>query len=79
VLSLAFSYRQGAEAALAFGSGMAAISAVLIGLVKSGDHIICSEGLYGCTYGLLNMLREKFDVQFTLVDMTSIEHVEQAL
>jgi methionine-gamma-lyase len=70
---------EGAEAALAFGSGMAAVSAVLIGLVKSGDHILCSEGLYGCTYGLLNMLREKFDVQFTLVDMTNREQVEQAI
>jgi methionine-gamma-lyase len=46
---------EGAEAALAFGSGMAAISAVLIGLMKSGDHIICSEGLDGCTYGLVNL------------------------
>jgi methionine-gamma-lyase len=70
---------EGGEVALSFGSGMAAVSAVLIGLVKSGDHIICSEGLYGCTYGLLNMLREKFNVQFTLVDMTSIEQVEHAI
>jgi methionine-gamma-lyase len=70
---------EGAEAALAFSSGMAAVSAVLIGLVKSGDHILCSEGLYGCTYGLLNMLREKFNVQFTLVDMTNSEQVKQAI
>lgn len=70
---------EGAEAALAFGSGMAAVSAVLIGVIKSGDHIICSEGLYGCTYGLLNMLREKFNVQFTLVDMTNIDQLEQAI
>ncbi len=32
------------EAALAFGSGMAAVSAVLIGLTKAGDHILCSKG-----------------------------------
>lgn len=70
---------EGAEAALAFGSGMAAVSAVLIGLVKSGDHIICSEGLYGCTFGLLNMLKEKFNVQFTLIDMTDAQTLEKAI
>lgn len=70
---------EGAEAGLAFGSGMAAVSAVLIGLVKSGDHILCSQGLYGCTYGLLNMLREKFNVQFTLIDMTDTQAIEQAI
>lgn len=42
---------EGGEEALAFGSGMAAISATLIGFLKAGDHIICSNGLYGCTYG----------------------------
>lgn len=70
---------EGAEAALAFGSGMAAVSAVLIGLVKSGDHIICSEGLYGCTFGLLTLLRDKFNVQFTLVDTSDVRNIEQAL
>ena len=44
------------EAALAFGSGMAAVSAVLIGLTKTGDHILCSKGVNGCTFGLLEML-----------------------
>ena len=42
---------EGGEEALAFGSGMAAISATLIGFLKAGDRIICSNGLYGCTYG----------------------------
>lgn len=70
---------EGAEAGLAFGSGMGAVSAVLIGLVKSGDHIVCSEGMYGCTFGLLEMLKEKFNVQYTLVDMTDVEKVKSAI
>ncbi len=70
---------EGGEAALAFGSGMAAISAVLIGLVKSGDHILCSDGLYGCTFGLLEMLRKKFNVSSTLVDMSEMESVKNAI
>jgi len=50
------------ERGLAFGSGMAAISAVLIALTKANDHVLCSNGLYGCTFGLLTMLKEKYDV-----------------
>lgn len=70
---------EGGEAALAFGSGMAAISAVLIGLIKSGDHILCSDGLYGCTFGLLEMLKNKFNVTHTLVDMSDDEAVRAAV
>ncbi|MGE7877748.1 PLP-dependent transferase [Peribacillus muralis] len=35
---------EGGEAGLAFGSGMAAVSAVLIALTKTDDHILCSQG-----------------------------------
>lgn len=79
VLEKAMAELEGAEAGLAFGSGMGAISAVLIAMVKSGDHILCSDGLYGCTYGLLSMLKEKFGVQFDLVDMADMERVRSAM
>lgn len=59
-----------AEAGLAFASGMAAVSAVLMGLVKTGDHILGTKGLYGCTYGLLHLMKDRFQVDFTLCDMT---------
>ncbi|HZG16100.1 MAG TPA: methionine gamma-lyase [Candidatus Bathyarchaeia archaeon] len=59
-----------AEAALSFSSGMAAVSAVLLGLLRSGDHILCSKGLYGCTFGLLTMLKEQFQIDHSLADMT---------
>ena len=48
------------EGALAFGSGMAAVSTVLVHLTKSGDHILCSRGIYGCTFGLLGIMEEKY-------------------
>ncbi|MBP3969434.1 methionine gamma-lyase [Bacillus sp. WL1] len=60
---------EGGEEALAFGSGMAAISATLIGFLKAGDHIICSNGLYGCTYGFLEVLEEKFMITHSFCDM----------
>ncbi|RIU95061.1 methionine gamma-lyase [Oceanobacillus picturae] len=59
-----------AERGLAFASGMAAVSSVLIALTKANDHILCSSGLYGCTYGLLTMLQEKYQIShdFSLMD-----------
>ncbi|WP_066311193.1 methionine gamma-lyase [Bacillus sp. FJAT-29814] len=57
------------EAALAFSSGMAAVSAVLIELTKSGDHILCSQGVYGCTFGLLQLLKEKYNIDHSFSHM----------
>jgi methionine-gamma-lyase len=58
-----------AESGLAFASGMAAISAVMFGLVRTGDHIVCSRALYGCTFGLLNLLQNRFGVDYSLSEM----------
>lgn len=62
-----------AEAGLAFASGMAAVSSVLMALIQTGDHILGTKGLYGCTYGLLNLMKDRFHVDYTLCDMTN-EH-----
>lgn len=58
------------EAALAFASGMAAVSAILVALTKAGDHILCSQGVYGCTFGLLNLLKDKYQInhQFSMME-----------
>lgn len=61
---------EGGDEGLAFSSGMAAVSAVLMALIKSDDHILVSEGVYGCTFGLLNILKDKFKVDFNLVSMS---------
>ncbi|WP_420869164.1 methionine gamma-lyase [Cytobacillus horneckiae] len=65
-----------AEAALAFGSGMAAVSAVLMALTKAGDHILCSQGVYGCTFGLLKMMDEKYGITH---DFSSMETKQKLL
>ncbi|MDH4424682.1 MULTISPECIES: methionine gamma-lyase [Bacillus] len=70
---------EGGEEALAFGSGMAAISATLIGFLKAGDHIICSNGLYGCTYGFLEVLEEKFMITHSFCDMETEEDLESKI
>ena len=45
---------EGAESALATGSGMAAISGTLLQLCNAGDHIVSSNTVYGGTYALMN-------------------------
>ncbi|WP_261133304.1 methionine gamma-lyase [Bacillus sp. Marseille-Q3570] len=67
---------EGGEKGLAFGSGMAAVSAVLMGLTKSDDHILCSQGVYGCTFGLLQMLKEKYNVEHDLIAMSNPDVIE---
>ncbi|HHQ8909904.1 TPA: methionine gamma-lyase [Bacillus cereus] len=70
---------EGGEEALAFGSGMAAISATLIGFLKAGNHIICSNGLYGCTYGFLEVLEEKFMITHSFCDMETEADIENEI
>lgn len=67
------------EGALAFGSGMAAVSAILVYLTKAGDHVLCSRGIYGCTFGLLEIMKEKYGITHNLVSLTTEAEVEQAI
>ncbi|MFJ8528071.1 methionine gamma-lyase [Bacillus sp. NPDC094106] len=70
---------EGGESALAFGSGMASISATLLACLRAGDHIICSNGLYGCTYGFLEVLEEKFMITHSLCDMETEEEIQEKI
>ncbi|UGB31340.1 methionine gamma-lyase [Metabacillus sp. B2-18] len=63
------------EAALAFSSGMAAVSAALIGLTKNNDHILCSKGIYGCTFGLLQLLKNKYQIEYSFSDLSTTEEI----
>jgi len=67
------------EAGLAFGSGMAAVSSVLISLTEAGDHILCSQGVYGCTFGLLNLLEEKYSITHNFSHMNNEEAVRKGI
>src|SRR5690606_16980264 len=70
---------EGGEAGLSFGSGMAAVSAVLFALTKSGDHILCSQGIYGCTFGLLQMMEEKYNITHDFSNMDNEEEVHSKI
>src|SRR5690606_2989702 len=67
------------ERGLAFGSGMAAVSAILIALTKANDHILCSPGLYGCTFGLLSMMKDKYNISFDFSTMVSKEELHSKI
>ncbi|MGH2374106.1 MAG: cystathionine gamma-synthase [bacterium] len=62
---------------LGFASGMAAISAMTY-LLNPGDHILAPDDVYGGTYRLLVRVLERYGLQSSFVDMTSLETVEAA-
>lgn len=65
------------KATLCFGSGMAAIVAVFLTLLKSGDHIVASRFLFGNTSSVFGTLKD-FGIEVTLVDATDISNVAAA-
>lgn len=70
---------EGAEAGLAFASGMGAISSVLFSLLGANDHVICSTGLYGSTYSLFGLLAEKMNITVEFTDFASKDSLEKLI
>jgi cystathionine beta-lyase/cystathionine gamma-synthase len=69
---------EGAVAARVFGSGMAAIHAI-VSMLKSGDHVVCGNDLYGGTPRLFNQVMAGFGLEFSYIDSSDAEKVERAL
>lgn len=61
---------EGAEAARAFASGMGAVSAVVLGLCNTGQHIVTQHQLYAGTRMLFEMVCPRFGIEVTYVDAT---------
>lgn len=61
---------EGAEAALAFGSGMGAIASTVLALCSQGDHIVAQRQLYGGTLFFLQTVCPRFGIDVTFVDAT---------
>ena len=61
-----------------FASGMSAID-VVFRLLKSGDHVVAGENMYGGSYRLFSRVLEKFGLQFTYVDTSSVDAVKSAI
>jgi cystathionine beta-lyase/cystathionine gamma-synthase len=69
---------EGGIASRVFSSGMAAINAI-VSMLKSGDHVVCGNDLYGGTPRLFNQVMSNFGLEFTYVDTSEAENVERAI
>ena len=70
---------EGAEDALVFSSGMAAICTTLINFLGQGDRIVTTRNLYGGTVGVLDQDFVRFGIDVHYVDVRDLEAVENAL
>ncbi len=70
---------EGGEAALFSASGMASVSAALLGRLNAGDHLIASRELYGTTQSLIEKELVRFGITATLVEINDLAAVEAAI
>ena len=61
---------EGGEDCVAFSSGMGAISATLLSVLSSGDHIVADNTLYGCTFSLITETMPRFGIESSVIDLT---------
>ena len=71
-LEQAMAALEGAQFALAFGSGMAAIAAAM-SVLRAGDHILCTQDVYGTTFSILEQHLDRYGIQHDFVDMVGNE------
>jgi O-succinylhomoserine sulfhydrylase len=70
---------EGAEACIATSSGMSAILATVMSLLKAGDHVVCSSAVFGATVQLFGNYFARFGVETTFVSPTRVEEWEAAV
>ncbi len=70
---------ENAKYGMAFSSGLAAETTVVLALLKSGDHIVAFDDLYGGSKRLFNKVFSDFEIKTTYVDATEITKVEEAI
>ncbi len=70
---------EGTEACIATASGMGAILLLCMGLLKAGDHVVCSRSVFGSTIKLIAGEFGKFGVESTFVSQTDLSEWKQAI
>jgi O-succinylhomoserine sulfhydrylase len=70
---------EGAEACVATATGMSAILAMAMALLKAGDHVVCSSAVFGTTVTLFSGILARFGLQTTFVSPTDAREWEKAL
>jgi len=79
VLESKLALLEGAEGCVAFGSGMGAISALLLGVCRTGDHVVCASTIYGATHGLLTGPLQRWGIGCTFVDAREPGNITRAI
>ena len=69
---------EGGKHGICFSSGMSAVDAVLK-MLKSGDHVVCSDDVYGGVSRLFNDLLVNYNLEFTYVNSSNVQEVESAI
>ena len=77
-LEVLISDLEGGNAGFAFGSGMAAISSVMM-LFSKGDHVVLTDDVYGGTYRVITKVLNRFGITATFVDSSDVLKVEAAI
>ncbi|HQV11751.1 MAG TPA: O-succinylhomoserine sulfhydrylase [Nitrospira sp.] len=70
---------EGAEACIATASGMSAILSTVMALMKAGDHVVASRGLFGSTQQLFSNVMSKFGIETTFVPATDLAAYRSAV
>jgi len=70
---------EGGSGAVAFASGMAAISSVLFSLLKPGDNVIVNKTLYGSSYNVATHLLPQYKVECKLADLSNIDELSRLI
>ncbi len=79
VLEEKLAIMEGGEEAICTSSGMGAIGSLLIGLLNTGDHIICGDTIYGGTDYIMRTNMPALGIQVTFVDTTNLSEIESAI
>lgn len=78
-LEMRLAAMEGAEAAIATATGMSAILLLALGLLKAGDHVVCSRSVFGSTIGLFGKEFAKFGVETSFVSQTDLAEWRAAM
>ena len=78
-LSRKISDLEGAEDSILFGSGLGAVSSTMFSFLKSGDHVILHDSIYGGTINLVNTEFKKFNIDFSYIDINDIDLLKSTI
>ena len=78
-LSRKISDLESAEDSILFGSGLGAVSSTMFSFLKSGDHVILHDSIYGGTINLVNTEFKKFNIDFTYTDINDVDLLKSTI